>query len=226
MAVAEPFARGHAQRHRLDAIAQDLGARLVRGSLADVEDRTRTAITSTASGCPTTRWWSPIGARSEPALERALTWTPESDDEIYGGLLRDVEEGYTKRVAFVIPPGVAWPLPAYELALMTCLGRTRHGIDDVQITIYTPEGAPLELFGAAAAQALREDLDELGIQVVTSAYVDEAPDGQLVVERGRGGWTPTASSRCRGRSGRRCRACSTTRTALSGATATARSTTP
>ena len=35
MAVAEPFARGHAQRHRLDAIAQDLGARLVRGSLAD-----------------------------------------------------------------------------------------------------------------------------------------------------------------------------------------------
>ena len=47
MAVAEPFARGHSQRHRLDAIAEDLGARLVCGSLATVDDRTRTAVTST-----------------------------------------------------------------------------------------------------------------------------------------------------------------------------------
>jgi len=184
MAVAEPFARGHAQRHRLDAIAHDLGARLVRGSLADVDDRTHTATTSAGERLSYDALVVAIGARSELALERALTWTPESDGEIYGGLLRDVEEGYTKRVAFVIPPGVAWPLPAYELALMTAWDARGMGIDDVQITIYTPEGAPLELFGAVAAQALREDLDELGIQVVTGAYVADAPDGQLVVEPG------------------------------------------
>src|SRR3954451_8597316 len=45
MAVAEPFARGLAQRTRLDRIAADAGARLARGSLAAVEDRTHEVVT-------------------------------------------------------------------------------------------------------------------------------------------------------------------------------------
>lgn len=45
-----------------------------------------------------------------------MTWTPETDPELFPGLVRDLEEGYTKRVAFIVPPGVAWALPAYELA--------------------------------------------------------------------------------------------------------------
>jgi sulfide:quinone oxidoreductase len=185
MAVAEPFARGQAQRHHLDAIAQDLGARLVRGSLATVEDRTRTAVTSIGDSLSYDALVVAIGARSEPALqEGALTWTPDSDHEIYGGLLRDIEEGYTKRVAFVIPADVAWPLPAYELALMTAWEAQSLGMDDVEITIYTPESAPLEIFGAAATRALLEDLDEVAIQVRTSAYVTAAPDGRLRVEPG------------------------------------------
>ena len=37
MAVAEPFARGQAARHRLDEIARDLGAELLPGRLAAVD---------------------------------------------------------------------------------------------------------------------------------------------------------------------------------------------
>ena len=74
---------------------------------------------ATASACPTTHssWLS--GPESIVALPAATTWTPERDPEVFGGLLRDLEEGYTKRVAFIVPPGNTWPLPAYELALMT-----------------------------------------------------------------------------------------------------------
>src|SRR3954467_10646027 len=39
MAVAEPFARGQAAHHRLDAIATELGAELVRGRLVEVDAR-------------------------------------------------------------------------------------------------------------------------------------------------------------------------------------------
>jgi len=184
MAVAEPFSRGRAQRHRLDAIAEDLGADLVPGLLVGVDDQSRTAVTSTGERLSYDALMVAIGAGSEPALARALTWTPESNDEIYGGLLRDVEEGYTKHVAFVVPPNVAWPLPAYELALMTGWDARGMGIDDVQITIYTPESAPLEIFGAAATGALREDLDALGIRVQTGAHVTERPEGGLVIEPG------------------------------------------
>src|SRR5919199_5720279 len=45
MAVAEPFSRGRAARHRLDAIARDLGAELVPGRLAAVDPPCRPAPT-------------------------------------------------------------------------------------------------------------------------------------------------------------------------------------
>ena len=79
-----------------------------------------------------------VGAGSEPAFRHVLTWTPETDAELFGGLLRDLDEGYLKRVAFVVPPGVAWALPAYELALMTAWQAWGMGHDDVQVTLYTP----------------------------------------------------------------------------------------
>jgi sulfide:quinone oxidoreductase len=184
MAVAEPFARGHAKRHRLETIAQDLETRLVCGSLVEVDDAARLAVTSTGERVSYDILVVAIGAGSEPALDQALTWTPDSDAEIYGGLLRDIEEGYTKHVAFVIPPGVAWPLPAYELALMTAWDAYGMGIDDMQISIYTPESAPLDIFGAAATRSLREDLVEAGIHFETGSLVTAARDGHLVIEPG------------------------------------------
>ena len=42
-----------------------------------------------------------------------MTWWPGGDPETYGGLLRDIDEGYSKRIAIVVPPGAVWPLPAY-----------------------------------------------------------------------------------------------------------------
>ena len=59
------------------------------------------------------------GARAVAGVEGATTWWPGGDPEVYGGLLQDIDEGYAKRIAIVVPPGAVWPLPAYELALMT-----------------------------------------------------------------------------------------------------------
>src|SRR3954447_21509633 len=144
MAVAEPFARGRAQRHALDAIAADLGAELVRGRLTGVDAPAQEAVADTGR-LSFDALVIGVGAGVEPALPRVLTWTPESDDEVYGGLLRDLDEGYTKRVAFIVPVGAAWPLPAYELALMTAWQTQAMGHDDVQITIYTGGGAAGDL---------------------------------------------------------------------------------
>lgn len=184
MVVAEPFGRGRAQRVRLERIAEDAGAKLLKGTLAEVDDPANTAITGDGDRLTYDALMVAVGARSEPAFSRALTWTPETDAEVFGGLLRDIEEGYSKHVAFVVPVGVAWPLPAYELALMTAWEAQSMGRDDVEITIYTPESAPLDVFGVAASAALREDLDAAGIAVETDAYVTANADGRLVVEPG------------------------------------------
>src|SRR4051794_14319635 len=181
MAVAAPFARGQAARHRLDAIASELGAELVAGRLVEVDVEAREAVTEDDGRLGYDALVVGVGAGTEPALPRALTWTPESDAEVYGGLLRDLDEGYTKRVAFVVPLAVAWPLPAYELALMTAWQSRSMGHEDIDITIYTPEEAPLALFGAVASATVRDDLEQAGVSVRTGAVVTGA-DGGLQVE--------------------------------------------
>src|SRR5690348_11388638 len=45
MAVAEPFALGHARRHPLQEICRDAGATFVRGTVARVDDANRAVVT-------------------------------------------------------------------------------------------------------------------------------------------------------------------------------------
>jgi sulfide:quinone oxidoreductase len=177
MAVAEPFGRGRAARHSLEKIVADVGAELIEGALAEVDAGARTAVTAAGGRLPYDALLVAVGAASEPAFRRVLTWTPESDPELFGGLLRDIDEGYTKRLAFVVPPGVAWALPAYELALMTAWQACGMGHDDVEVTVYTPEDAPLGLFGAQASAAVRDDLAQAGVEAETGVYAAEDPGG-------------------------------------------------
>jgi sulfide:quinone oxidoreductase len=174
-AIDEPFGRGRADHHPLADIVPDVGATLVRGELAAVDGPVRAAITSTGRRLGYDALLVAVGAGSEPAFRHALTWTPETDAALFGGLLRDLEEGYSKRVAFVVPPGVAWTLPAYELALMTAWQAWGMGQDDVEVVVYTPEDAPLGLFGPRATAALRHDLEEAGVQAETGVCVAEDP---------------------------------------------------
>ncbi len=186
MAVAEPFGRGRAGRHPLADIASDVRAELIHGALAQVDAPNHVAITGAGQRLSYDALLIAVGAGSEPAFRRVLTWTPETDAELFGGLLRDLDEGYLKRVAFVVPPGVAWALPAYELALMTAWQAWGMGHDDVQVTVYTPEDAPLGLFGTQATVAVRHDLEEAGVEAETGVYVAEDPQdsGRLVLHPG------------------------------------------
>jgi sulfide:quinone oxidoreductase len=176
MATAETFGRGHGQRVRTSKIAQDTGAKLVPGALAAVDDARRTATVDNGDELRYDALVIATGATSEPAFRRGITWTPETDPEVFGGLRRDLEEGYAHSIAFVIPASTAWPLPAYELALMTAWDADGMGQDDVHITVVTPEDAPLGIFGAAGSAAVQADLDEAGVRVRTGAYVEETSD--------------------------------------------------
>jgi sulfide:quinone oxidoreductase len=186
MAVAVPFARGHMQRHDLADFGRHVGAELVRGALAEVDAPGGAIVTTDGRRLDYDALLVAVGAGSEPAFSRVRTWTPELDRDVFGGLLADLEEGYAKRVAFVVPPDVAWPLPAYELALMTAWDARDMGQDDVEVTIYTPEEAPLGIFGSEASTGLRADLEEAGVAVETGVVVSEDPaaPARLVAQPG------------------------------------------
>jgi sulfide:quinone oxidoreductase len=184
LAVAEPFSMGHVHRFPLRQLADDLGVRLVHGSLERVDAEDQRVITAGGEELGFEALLVAIGAKAEEAIDGAMTWWPEGDAEAFGGLLRDLEEGYVRSVAFAVPPRVAWPLPAYELALMTARQVASMGIDDVKFTIVTPEDAPLAIFGTRASEAVAGELARAGVDVITSAYVEHRASDHLDIQPG------------------------------------------
>jgi sulfide:quinone oxidoreductase len=170
MAVARPFGMGHARHTPLADAARDVGASLKIAALESVDPEARTIHTSDGD-LEYDELILAVGARSERAFSRGTPWDDHSPDEVMGGLLRDVEEGYAPSVAIVIPPGPGWPLPAYELALLIRRDAIGMGMD-AKITLVTPEQAPLAVFGSRAVEAISTELDAAGVAVETGAYAE------------------------------------------------------
>ena len=86
-------------------------------------------------------------------------------------------------IAFVAPSPAAWPLPIYELALMTA----RRGYDmgiDMSVTIATSEDAPLALFGTTVSATVRRLLEEHGVMTISSAHCQVHQPGRVSIHPG------------------------------------------
>src|SRR3954452_2465485 len=177
MAVAEPFAVGMARRVPLIEVVADGGAELVGDAMVAVDDGGREVRLRGGGSRSFDALLVATGARAVAGVEGARTWWPEGDPETYGGLLRHIEEGYSKRLAIVVPPGAVWPLPAYELAILTAGEARELGHDDVQVTVVTPEHAPLSLFGEEASAAVADELERAGVALITGVVARRAAGG-------------------------------------------------
>jgi sulfide:quinone oxidoreductase len=178
LAVAEPFGLGHAHRVPLRGFAPD---ELLIDAVVGVDDHAREVHLRDGGSRSFDALLVAAGGRAIAGVEGATTWWPSGDSDDYGGLLRDIDEGYAKRIAIVVPPGSVWPLPAYELALMTAGEAKEMGHDDVKVTVVTPEREPLTLFGERAAAAVAEELRWAGVDLVAGAVARGDGDG-LVLE--------------------------------------------
>ncbi|MEA2242072.1 MAG: sulfide:quinone oxidoreductase, partial [Solirubrobacteraceae bacterium] len=122
-----------------------------------------------------------VGARRLPALQHAKTFRGQEDSESVHGLIQDIEGGYSRRIVFVVPAGVVWALPIYELALMAAQRVYEMSTPDVELTIVTPEERPLGIFGPDASDDLERMLDEAGIAIETSSRAEIPASGMVVL---------------------------------------------
>jgi sulfide:quinone oxidoreductase len=183
MVVREPFAYGAANRYALQRIAADAGAELQVGELAWIDPDRRTLHTEAGSAIEYDALVLALGARARARYEHAVTIDDHNLDEKLHGLIQDIEGDYVHSVAFVSPGRMAWPLPLYELALMTAARAYDTGIE-LATTIITPEDSPLAIFGAAASTAVAELLAGANIQSINSAYVEVPSSGEVVINPG------------------------------------------
>ena len=183
LSVQDPFARPAPRRYALSRICADHGAEHVQDGLASVDPQRSRLTTEAGSELGFDSLMVAIGARVEAVYPKVTTFRGMQDAEAMHGLIQDVEGGYTKRIAFVVPPGVAWALPLYELALMTAERAYSLNLE-LQLTIVTPEDEPLAIFGREASESVDRVLADAGITVVPNAHVREIIGGEVIAEPG------------------------------------------
>jgi sulfide:quinone oxidoreductase len=183
MTVREPFSQGQAHRYPLAPIVSDAGASLICDELAWVDPENRIVHTKGDEQLEYDALVLAMGARANARYHHAITIDAARMDEILHGIVQDVEAGYIKRLAFVAPGRMAWPLPLYELALMTA-GRAYDMNMDVQVTLVTPEDSPLAIFGQTASSAVEELLARSNVQTIHSAYAEVRQEGEVVINPG------------------------------------------
>ena len=184
LAVAEPFALGHRRTTPLADAARTAAATFVQAPLTGVDVAERTVRLGDGDTLPYDALVLAMGAAAEPAFGNGhvFNWDDTCEAEAIGGLLRDLEEGYSQHLAIVIPPGPGWPLPAYELALLISADARGMGMNP-EITLVTPEKAPLAIFGPRAVEVVADELKRAGVQVELGAYaeLDPGTPGSIVM---------------------------------------------
>jgi sulfide:quinone oxidoreductase len=186
LSVGEPFALGPARATSLPQFARDFGCELVQDRVTEVfPDLHRIALES-GDELSYDKLVVALGARLEPAFTHATTFRGQEDVDALHGLVQDVEEGYARSVAFVVPAGVSWSLPLYELALMTARRAYEMNVD-VDLTFITPEERVLPLFGRSASADVEAMLQQAGIRV-RCGFVPEIPRKGTVLMHPSGDW--------------------------------------
>src|SRR5450759_177623 len=180
MTVREPFSYSAASRYTLARLLGEAGAELLTGELGRVDPGEQTVHTKAGKSIEYDALMLALGARAVPRYKHALTIDDRHLAETMHGLIRDVDGGYVRSLAFVSPGRMAWPLPLYELALMTA-GRAYDMGEELSITIVTPEDAPLAIFGSAASAAVGDRLERAKIETITSAYAEVPTSGLVVI---------------------------------------------
>lgn len=177
LAVEEPFDVGRVRQVPLTRAAQQAGADFLGTTVTEVDLEDKVVRTSDGSELEYDALLIAVGATALPAIPNAITWDDRADSETMGGLVRDIDEGYSHSLVVVIPPGPAWPLRGYQLALFTAL--EAHSMSaDHRTTLVAPQPSPLELLGQRAVELVSNELQRAGVIEVSAERVE--------VERGQG----------------------------------------
>jgi sulfide:quinone oxidoreductase len=185
-AVGVPFGAAAVKTYDLGALAERCGAELHPVSITAVDTGARLATTHDGVSVSYDHLILASGAERQWPVPGARTfWGFSGSGEIHDVMER-IRAGEARRVAFTAPGADSWALPMYELALLTEAQVADEGIAGVELTVVTPEEAPLQLFGRGASEGVAALLRRRGIEVVTRTHPVRFRAGRLQTVPGEG----------------------------------------
>jgi sulfide:quinone oxidoreductase len=183
-ATSEPFDVAPSRRYDLRAIARDLGAEYHKSRLEAVASRKHLIRTASGARLQYDALILATGARAVVGVPGAITFRDQRDIRLIRRLLDELDAGAVRSMAFALPTGAVWPLPLYELALLSA-GHARERGLSIESTMVTPEPEPLALFGREASVVVGGLLEERAVRFVGGAVASHVErDGSLVLRDG------------------------------------------
>ena len=179
LTVLEPFRAGSVRRYPLARLIAPAQARHVRDEVVRVDPDFGQVVTASGQELRYDALLVAPGAGQSNPYAHAALFTDRNDGETFASIVADLEADRVRSIAFVIPNWPVWPLPIYELALLTA-HRARRICASVQLTIVTAEPRPLKAFGAAAGAAIEQLLTDAGIALHTGAIAEVPGPGHIV----------------------------------------------
>jgi sulfide:quinone oxidoreductase len=182
--VAEAFDRAEAHSYPLEDIVDYVGGgEIIWDRLESVLADERVAVTASGTRIPFDALIVATGAIATEPLPGALTFRGRGDVAALRGVVDDLLAGSARSIALTLPAERTWPLPIYELALLTA-GALRQQCRDADVWLVTPEEEPLELFGPAGSRAIREMLEAWQVHLRTSSHPAVVRGNALVLADG------------------------------------------
>jgi sulfide:quinone oxidoreductase len=180
--VLEPFASGQPPtRYPLTRIAADTDARWVRDSMAWLDGPGRVVHTVRGDALAYDALLLALGGEEREPNADVVVFPDQTSEHVYRSILRDIESGVLTSLALVEPGGPSWPLPLYELALLTATQAHRAGAHP-EISLITADPRPLHAFGPHVGDTVARLLNEAGISLYTGSRVVVRGPQQLVLE--------------------------------------------
>lgn len=159
-ATLEAFSDSTPRGFDLRAIAADLGVRYHCSRVESVGAARRRARLASGGRLTYDALVLATGARAVVGVPGALTFRDQRDLPLFRDVLRELDGGKLDSLVFAVPSGTSWPLPLYELALLSAR-RTRAG---AEITLVSPEERPLAAFGAKASELVAAELADRDVR--------------------------------------------------------------
>jgi len=164
-ATSEAFGDTPPRAYDLAAIAEDVGATYHRARLEAVAPAQKRVRLASGMSLNYDALVLAIGARARAGVPGALMFRDQRDVPAFHRLLDEADSGMLRRLVFAVPSGRSWPLPLYELALLSAARAEERDIA-LEVTIVTPEPGPLALFGPRAASLVTDILGDMDVRLV------------------------------------------------------------
>jgi sulfide:quinone oxidoreductase len=165
LAVLEPFGLGHVEHFPIAPIVSDTATLWLRDELTWIDLPHRRVHTAEGRVVDYDALLLAVGGRRVSSASGSLVFTDRTVDS-YRRVADRLASGESNSIVFSLPHGPTWPLPLYELALLTRRRAAENGRTP-DITLCEPAARPLAAFGREAGDAVEQLLLESHVALHT-----------------------------------------------------------